>query len=130
MLYRSFTLAGALLVATTAMATADGHTGAPAVTGTFNGETYLMDAHKMTLYTFDKDKKGVSNCYDDCATKWPPLAGEEGMDLAKGYSVIDRKDGSTQVAYKGQPLYLWFKDKNPGDMTGDGVKDVWHTARP
>ncbi|MEQ3670419.1 hypothetical protein [Pseudophaeobacter sp.] len=52
------------------------------------------------------------------------------MDLPKGYSVIDRKDGSAQIAYKGQPLYLWFKDMNPGDMTGDGVKGVWHTARP
>jgi predicted lipoprotein with Yx(FWY)xxD motif len=26
------------------------------------------------------------------------------------------------------PLYLWAKDKKPGDTTGDGVGNVWHTA--
>jgi predicted lipoprotein with Yx(FWY)xxD motif len=127
---KTFTLASVALVATTVFANADGHASLAAVTGKLNGETFLMDAHKMTLYTFDKDEKGVSNCYDDCATKWPPLMGEVGMDLAKGYSLIERKDGGVQVAYKGQPLYLWFKDENPGDMTGDGVKGVWHIARP
>ncbi len=25
------------------------------------------------LYTFKKDKMGVSNCYDECAKNWPPL---------------------------------------------------------
>ena len=124
------TLAGAILAATTLSLAADGHTGVPAVTGKFAGETYLMDRDKMTLYTFDKDGKGVSNCYGDCAVNWPPLLGEAGMDLPKHYSLIERKNGQQQVAYKGQPLYLWIKDKTPGDMTGDGVKGVWHTARP
>ncbi|MDE4132559.1 hypothetical protein PXK00_05530 [Phaeobacter sp. QD34_3] len=127
---KSIALASIALVVTAVSAHADGHVSQPAVTGKFNGETYLMDAQSMTLYTFDKDQKNVSNCYDDCATKWPPLFGEAGMELPKGYSVIARKDGSTQVVYKGQPLYLWFKDQNPGDMTGDGVKGVWHIARP
>lgn len=127
---KTFTLASIALVATTVFANAGGHASSVAVTGKLNGETFLMDAHQMTLYTFDKDEMGVSNCYDDCATKWPPLMGEAGMDLAKGYSLIERKDGGVQVAYKGQPLYLWFKDENPGDMTGDGVKGVWHIARP
>lgn len=130
MSFKPFTLASVALVATTVFSYADGHVSPPAVTGELNGETFLMDAHKMTLYTFDKDKRGVSNCYDDCAVKWPPLMGDAGMDLRKGYSLIERKDGSMQVAYEGQPLYLWFKDEKPGDMTGDGVKGVWHTARP
>ena len=116
------------LAAQAALAAA--HTEAPAVTGKLNDQTYLMTADKMTLYTFDKDAKNQSNCYDDCAVNWPPLLGDAGMALPKGYSLVERKDGTTQVAYKGQPLYLWFKDAKPGDMTGDGVKGVWHTARP
>lgn len=130
MLLKPLSLAAAALVVSAAVASAAGHTAAPVATGKFNGEVYLMDAEKMTLYTFDKDKKGVSNCYDDCAAKWPPLAGDAGMDLPRGYRVIERSDGSMQIAYKGKPLYLWFKDTNPGDMTGDGVKGVWHIARP
>lgn len=42
---------------------------------------------------------------------------------------IKRDDGSMQWAYKGKPLYTFFKDKNPGDRTGDGFKDVWHTVK-
>ncbi|MES0884325.1 COG4315 family predicted lipoprotein [Roseibium sp. SCP14] len=130
MMLKSLALTGATLIVSTMAASADGHTGAPAVAGEINGKSYLMDAHKMTLYTFDKDKNGVSNCYDACAEKWPPLLGEDGTTLTEFYSLVERKDGTWQVAYKGQPLYLWFKDEKPGDMTGDGVKGVWHTARP
>ncbi|HCQ64264.1 MAG TPA: hypothetical protein DIU07_03395, partial [Rhodobacteraceae bacterium] len=32
--------------------------------------------------------------------------------------------------YKGMPLYLWVQDQAAGDVTGDGVKGVWHLARP
>src|SRR5262249_49917000 len=37
------------------------------------GKVYTDDKG-MTLYTFDKDGKGVSNCYDTCAKNWPPFA--------------------------------------------------------
>ena len=32
------------------------------------------DEKGMTLYTFDKDEAGKTNCYDKCAVAWPPLA--------------------------------------------------------
>jgi len=114
----------------TGAAHAAGHEAKPANTVKFEGETYIADGHKMTLYTFDKDSRNTSNCYDDCAAKWPPVIVDGAMMLARGYSAIPRKDGTEQLAYKGQPLYLWFKDEKPGDMTGDGVKGVWHIARP
>ncbi len=125
--FTSLLTAAALLTAGAAFA--DGHT-SMVLTGKVGDQTYLMDGHKMTLYTFDKDTRDTSNCYADCAVKWPPLLAEAGAKLPKKYSLIKRKDGSQQVAYKGQPLYLWFKDTQPGEMTGDGVKGVWHTARP
>ncbi|HHS89665.1 MAG TPA: hypothetical protein ENJ26_04775 [Rhodobacteraceae bacterium] len=106
------------------------HGGKPVVTGKLGDQIYLMDANMMTLYTFDKDGKGVSNCYDQCAANWPPLVVDANMDLPKGFSLITRKDGSLQIAYKGKPLYLWVNDTRPGEMTGDGVKGVWHVARP
>lgn len=103
---------------------------APATTRMQGDQAYLVDANQMTLYTFDKDAEGQSNCHDDCAAKWPPLTAAADAPLADGYSLITRQDGLRQVAYKGQPLYLWIKDHAPGDMTGDGVKSVWHIARP
>lgn len=100
------------------------------MTGQVEDEVFLMDADKMTLYTFDNDSDGMSTCYDSCAENWPPLTAPEGTDLPQGYSLIERDDGSMQVAYQDQPLYLWKDDTQPGEMTGDGVGGVWHVARP
>jgi predicted lipoprotein with Yx(FWY)xxD motif len=126
---KQLTLAAVLAGAATA-AMAEAYGSSPVLTGRIGDEVYLMDAQKMTLYTFDKDTAGVSNCYDACAANWPPVLAEAGTTLANGYSQIARKDGTMQIAYKGQPLYLWVNDTAPGEMTGDGVKDVWHVARP
>lgn len=92
----------------------------------------MTNSEGMTLYTFDNDPGGAgkSVCVADCAAKWPPFAANRN-DQARGeYSIITRDDGSQQWAYKGKPLYLWVKDQKPGDMTGDGVKGVWHVAKP
>lgn len=89
----------------------------------------LTDANGMTLYTFDKDEGGVSACYDKCAENWPPLLAAADAKAEGEYGLTDRTDGSKQWTYDGKPLYLWVKDQKPGDMTGDGVNDVWHTAK-
>ncbi|MEM9786263.1 MAG: hypothetical protein AAFY14_15860 [Pseudomonadota bacterium] len=87
----------------------------------------LTDARGMTLYTFDEDSAGVSNCYDSCAENWPPyLAGREKI---VGLTRIDRRDGTQQWAKDGAPLYYWIGDTRPGDTTGDGVRGVWHVAQ-
>lgn len=89
----------------------------------------LTDANGMTLYTFDNDKDGMSSCYDQCAVNWPPLIAAADAKAEGGYGLTDRTDGTKQWTYDGMPLYLWIKDQKPGDMTGDGVKGVWHTAK-
>ena len=63
-----------------------------------------------------------------CATNWPPLMASKAP--GGDYSVVTRDDGKTQLAYKGKPLYYWIKDTKPGDKTGEGVNQVWRTARP
>lgn len=92
----------------------------------------LTNAAGMTLYTFDKDPTGggKSACNGPCATNWPPLLAQDGEHASGKYSIVKRDDGTQQWAYMGKPLYLWMKDKKPGDKTGDGVKNVWHAAKP
>lgn len=90
----------------------------------------LTNPAGMTLYVFDKDSAGKSACNGECAVKWPPLAAAAGDKAGGDYSIITRDDGGKQWAYKGKPLYLWFKDQKPGDTTGDGVNNVWHAAKP
>ena len=94
---------------------------------------FLTDAEGMTLYIFTKDEadSGVSVCNDDCAANWPPFYVENAM-LPEGVSgeltTITRDDGTMQLAYNGMPLYLWVSDTAPGDVTGQGVGDVWFVA--
>ncbi|WP_333816154.1 COG4315 family predicted lipoprotein [Tabrizicola sp.] len=89
----------------------------------------LTDANGMTLYVFDKDKDGVSACYDQCAENWPPLLAAADAKAEGEYGLTDRTDGTKQWTHEGMPLYLWVQDKKPGDMTGDGVNGVWHIAK-
>ncbi|PAA94910.1 hypothetical protein CJJ13_24975 [Serratia fonticola] len=89
----------------------------------------LTNQNHMSLYTFSKDSKGVSACYEECAKIWPPLVAQKEAVVSGEFSVIARKDGIYQWAYQGNPLYTWVKDTQPGDITGDMVKNVWHLVR-
>jgi predicted lipoprotein with Yx(FWY)xxD motif len=94
-----------------------------------SGKTVLADAKGMTLYTYDPDTMGKSNCNENCARAWPPLAAPENAAPMGSWTVVVRADGSKQWAYNGKPLYTWANDRQPGDTIGDGVGNVWHIAQ-
>jgi predicted lipoprotein with Yx(FWY)xxD motif len=120
--------AAAGLLSTT-FALADDYLGGVVKSADVGGKEILTDAKGMTLYTWDKDAVGVSNCYDKCAVNWPPLLVPADTAVSGDWSLVDRTDSDMMiVAYKGWPLYLWIKDTKPGDTTGDGVGGTWHTA--
>src|SRR5262249_44674493 len=56
----------------------------------------LVDAKGMTLYTFDKDEAGKSNCNGDCAKAWPPAMAMESDKPTGDLTIIKRDDGSLQ----------------------------------
>jgi predicted lipoprotein with Yx(FWY)xxD motif len=97
--------------------------------------SFLVDDKGMTLYLLTKDTANTSNCYEKCATAWPPLlttgnpVAGEGLDASK-LSTTTRTDGSVQVTYNSWPLYYYEKDKAPGDVTGQEVGDVWFVVSP
>ncbi|RTM05114.1 MAG: hypothetical protein EKK31_16050 [Hyphomicrobiales bacterium] len=93
------------------------------------GTKIYTDVKGMTLYTFDKDEKGKSNCYDKCAANWPPLKAEAGAKADDEWTVVDRTDGTKMWAYDGKPVYTFVKDKKAGDMTGEGVAGAWHVVK-
>ena len=113
------------LVALTALA----QTTPPTSAETAKGKA-LVDLNGMTLYVFDRDGAGKSNCNAQCAVAWLPLIADTDAQASGSFSFITRDDGRKQWAYKGKPLYTWAKDKKPGDATGDGVNKVWHLASP
>jgi hypothetical protein len=75
-------------------------------------------------------------CTGGCLTVWPPLLLPAGQAQpiagpgVTGLGTITRPEG-VQVTYHGMPLYTWFKDTSPGQVTGQGVVDsggTWFVA--
>jgi predicted lipoprotein with Yx(FWY)xxD motif len=89
----------------------------------------LADEKGMTLYTYDKDTKGKSNCSGECAEYWPPAKAAADAKPTGDLTLIKRDDGTMQWADEGKPLYLFAQDKKPGDVKGDGKNGVWHVVK-
>ncbi|MNE52074.1 Secreted repeat [compost metagenome] len=88
----------------------------------------MVDHKGMTVYTFDQDAGGKSMCSGECAKNWPPMMAPADAKADGKWSVIKRDDGMMQWAYDGKPLYTFVKDEKPGEMKGDGMKNVWHVV--
>jgi predicted lipoprotein with Yx(FWY)xxD motif len=87
--------------------------------------TYLVSG--TTLYTLNK-----TACSGKCLTIWPPLLLPKGATKAVAgagvnASMLGTKSvaGGLQVTYGGKPLYWFYKDKSPGKVNGNKLKDQW-----
>jgi predicted lipoprotein with Yx(FWY)xxD motif len=93
----------------------------------------LADSEGRTLYAFSGDHGGVPSCYGACEKAWPPLIVTKGVpEPSNGASaaklgIVERKDGSKQVTYAGQPLYAFGGDKSPGQANGNGASEFGGT---
>ncbi len=106
-----------------------GQTAPAKIADTAKGKA-LVNGKGMTLYTFDRDATGKSNCNGACLSNWPALSAAADAKASGDWTVVTRDDGAKQWAYKGKPLYTFAKDAKPGDAAGDGVNNVWHIAAP
>lgn len=91
---------------------------------------YLADPSGNTLYTYDKDTSGVSNCTGSCLASWPAYVDKGATTgLPAGVGTIKRSDnGQVQYTYNGMPLYYFVSD-SAGQVTGDGVEN-FSVAKP
>jgi predicted lipoprotein with Yx(FWY)xxD motif len=98
--------------------------------------TFLVDANGMTLYYFTNDTvPGASVCgTGGCLESWPVFGPTEGQGFAPGEGVtgvlgsFTRADDLIQATYDGRPLYYFVGDQAAGDVTGQGLGDVWFVA--
>jgi predicted lipoprotein with Yx(FWY)xxD motif len=86
----------------------------------------IVDAQGRTLYLFEADKGGKSNCDGPCAAAWPPYLSNGAPQAAMGATgglvgTTTRADGTTQVTYGGHPLYYFVGDKAAGDLAGQDI---------
>lgn len=73
--------------------------------------TRLGDAHGHTLYTWDGDTApGESACTGDCAETFSPIMALPGSQQTEHWTLVKRKEGGHQWAYRGKPLYRFARE--------------------
>ena len=98
------------------------------------GTILVAASNSHTVYTFNSDTPGVSNCSGGCSAIWPAVSIASGQTPTGGPGVtgqlgtITRSDGSLQLTYKGLPLYFFHSDSKPGDTKGNYTG--WSLVKP
>jgi predicted lipoprotein with Yx(FWY)xxD motif len=123
----------ALIGALAARSMSDSHKQAVVKTRMVGAKTILVNRRGFTLYHLSVERKGHFICTTSaCLAEWHPLVVARGTKPAGAgsLSTVKRPDGRLQVAYKGGPLYTFDEDEKPGDIEGNGFKDVgtWHVV--
>src|SRR5918911_2474321 len=101
-----------------ASSSSSGTSPAALITTKHNGKLGTILAYgkkKLTVYLFEGDKGKHSSCTGACASVWPAVTGNPKAAsgaMSSDLGTIKRPDGSTQVTYKGHPLYLYSKDED------------------
>ncbi len=89
------------------------------------GRVYA-DRKGMTLYTFNRDSPGRSNCVSNCLRTWSPVLATPDAKSTRPLTIITRDDGTKQWAYNDLPLYRFPRDAKPGDVNGENMGTIWH----
>ncbi len=97
----------------------------------------LFDSKKQAIYIFQKDSKGKTVCYDDCAEAWPPVFTKGEPKAGEGVKAsllgtVKRRDGKLQVTYAGKPLYF-YAHEGPGEVRCHNVNlngGLWWVVGP
>jgi predicted lipoprotein with Yx(FWY)xxD motif len=91
------------------------------------GRTILVTRNGLTLYSLSAERHGRFICTNGaCLAIWKPLVVARGVTPTgvKGLTVVRRPDMRRQVAFRGAPLYRFVQDTKPGQVKGNGFKDV------
>lgn len=100
------------------------------------GRQILVGKGGRTLYLFEKDSAGKSACSNSCAAVWPPVLTHGAPRVGAGVSAsllatTTRGDGSSQLTYRGHPLYYYVSDSRTGQAAGQGLNQfggLWYAV--
>jgi predicted lipoprotein with Yx(FWY)xxD motif len=100
----------------------------------------LVDSGGRALYAADQEIAAGNKvlCTEACTSFWEPLTMNSGSPTGSSVpgelGIVERPDGSRQVALDGKLLYSFVEDE-PGEVTGDGFEDAfdgqtftWHVV--
>jgi predicted lipoprotein with Yx(FWY)xxD motif len=88
----------------------------------------MLVTHKgFSVYVYDKDAPGKSNCTGACLETWAPVIAPEMAKAEGNWTVIERSPGVGQWAHRGQPLYTNVNDVEPRRVIGTDIPG-WHNV--
>jgi predicted lipoprotein with Yx(FWY)xxD motif len=123
------TAVSCLSLASPVAAGADDPTTTVVASGNTRFGVTLTDAQGMTVYTWDGDEPGVSNCYDDCTEMFRPLIATteriRGPVVNGAFRTTMRADGWLQVMFNNMPLYTFVGDEAPSQINGEAMDGEW-----
>jgi len=99
--------------------------------------TMLFGPGDQAIYVFERDPKGKTVCYGECARAWPPVLTKGKPRAAKGVrksllGTVRRRTGKRQVTYAGKPLY-YYAHEGPGQVLCHNVNlngGFWWVVAP
>ncbi len=120
------------------------------------GRTLYIWPLKHLRNGYSGEREGIPSCYDtvqtrtaglmspyppgillpaldrrpSCTDLWPPVLADASAEPVGAWTILERKDGTRQWAYDGQPLYTSIKDREPGDTIGGTTRNGGGSGAP
>ena len=87
----------------------------------------LFSGSDRAAYFFTREGDGKPRCYGECAAAWPPFLAKGRPRAGEGVrrsllGTTERRNGTRQITYKGQPLYFYVNDPRTQVLCNDIVE--------
>jgi predicted lipoprotein with Yx(FWY)xxD motif len=98
--------------------------------------TVVVTGKGQAVYEFDKDTpgSGKSACTGSCVSLWHAVTTTSSAPSVTGVkgtvATIPTTDGTQQVTLAGHPLYTYAGDSASGQISGEGVMNIWWLVSP
>lgn len=97
----------------------------------------LVDGAGKTVYVFSADHAGTSTCDASCLLYWPAVSaltkGAHPAGVTGALGSTTTPSGQPIATVAGSPVYTFVQDKQPGDVTGEGMNifgGTWYAVAP
>jgi predicted lipoprotein with Yx(FWY)xxD motif len=81
----------------------------------------VVNEQRYSLYTWDRDEPGKSNCTGDCARVWIPALAPASAQPQGEWTIIQRAPGVRQWAFRKKALYTFSEDTGRAATAGAEV---------
>lgn len=94
---------------------------------TMLGGRMVVNERGYSVYAWDGDAPGKSNCTGDCARIWTPVVAPASAQPQGEWTIIARAAGLRQWAFRKQPVYTFSEDTSRESLAGGDVPG-WHNV--